>query len=97
MLLLLLSVMGSVAAALAAPGPSFGIAHKATWLDPADPRPPGSWPGKPWPAHTEVEVFNHSCACKGSDCGCAMQHMWTGGSWLGYELSRVRYYVDGEA
>lgn len=25
-----------------------------------------------------------------------MQHMWTGGAWNGYELSRVRYYVDGE-
>jgi hypothetical protein len=68
-------------------------------VDPSDPRPPGSWPGKSWPAHTEVQVFNHTCSCEAqaASCGCAMQHMWTGGAWDGYELSRVRYYIDGEA
>jgi hypothetical protein len=44
-----------------------------------------------------VAVFNHSCGCRAEPtCVCAMQHMWTGGSWDGYELTRVRYYVDGE-
>ena len=82
----------------AAPGASFGTAHKGTWVDPSDSRAAGSWGGKPWPAHTEVQVFNHTCSCNGeAQCVCAMQHMWTGGSWAGYELTRVRYYIDGEA
>ena len=67
-------------------------------VDPADSRPAGSWGGNPWPAHTEIAVYNHTCSCAGSaTCACAMQHMWTGGAWDGYELSRVRYYIDGEA
>jgi hypothetical protein len=89
------------ALAPAIPGPSFGIAHKATWLDPSDPRPPGTWAGKDWPVRQEVEVFNHTCDTadvnSAGTVACAMQHLWTGGSWDGYELTRVRYYVDGEA
>jgi len=69
-------------------------------MDPSDPRPPGTWAGKDWPVKTEVPVFNHTCkplqGVHGAQGGCAMQHMWTGGAWEGYELSRVRYYVDGE-
>lgn len=46
-------------------------------------------------------MFNHTCkplqATNGAQAGgCVMQHMWTGGAWDGYELSRVRYYIDGE-
>ena len=95
-LALLLLVSGVAQAA--PPGVSFGIAHKATWLDPQDPRAPGTWPGKPWPVKTEVAVFNHTCTCSGATpCACAMQHCWTGGAWDGYGDTRIRYFIDGES
>lgn len=38
----------------------------------------------------EAELFRHEGA------GC-LTHLWFGGNWPGYERSRVRVYVDGEA
>lgn len=38
----------------------------------------------------EAEILNH----EGGGC---LTHMWFGGDWPGYERSRIRVYVDGEA
>lgn len=37
-------------------------------------------------------MFEHVC----TDVVCVMQHFWSGGSWEGYQHTRLRYYVDGE-
>jgi len=40
-------------------------------------------------SRTEAELFTY----KGSGC---LTHMWFGGSWPGWEETRIRVYVDGE-
>jgi len=45
--------------------------------------------GTLYPDH-EVVLFQHEGA------GCLTQ-MWVGGDWPGYDRTRIRYYVDGEA
>jgi len=62
-------------------------------------RPPSGTGCSPWPFDKEVPVFNHSCGAAGGagSSACVMSHFWSGGAWGGYEHSRLRYYVDGEA
>ena len=35
-----------------------------------------------WPFDTEITVFEHGCQ---STAGCRMNHLWTGGTWPGYQ------------
>eukprot|EP00039_Didymoeca_costata_P021352 m.344284 g.344284 ORF g.344284 m.344284 type:complete len:318 (+) comp24129_c1_seq1:149-1102(+) len=40
----------------------------------------------------ETELYNHTCA-RGL---CILRHMWFGGNWPGYDVTRLRVYTDGE-
>jgi len=46
----------------------------------------------------ENELYNHTCS-KRRALGsiCILGHMWFGGAWDRYGISRLRIYVDGEA
>lgn len=39
-------------------------------------------------------MFEHSCTNSSASL-CVMRHFWSGGSWPGYQYTRLRYYVDG--
>lgn len=44
----------------------------------------------------ETVVFEYTVKQSTLETGNMMRHFWCGGSWAGYEHSRLRYYVDGE-
>ena len=73
----------------AGPGLSIGTAFKGCqkqcWLN--------ATTQNLWPFDSEITVFEHDCKAA---TGCKMHHLWTGGTWPGYQNSRVRYYVDHE-
>ena len=48
------------------------------------------------PMGMELVVYTYSCDPIEHGDVCAMNHFWSGGSWPGYEHTRLRYYVDDE-
>ena len=48
------------------------------------------------PMDMELVVYTYSCDPIEHGDVCAMNHFWSGGSWPGYEHTRLRYYVDDE-
>ena len=100
MIALLSGVVVAATAAIELPGASFGTAYKGCFGAPLSPHSCLDPDGKQqlWPFDTELTVFEHDCdATVGADSICVMSHFWCGGNWPGYENSRLRYYVDGEA
>ena len=61
---------------------TFGSAGKAITLGPG-----------------ETELFTHECssAMTNDESVCILRHMWFGGSWARYDITRLRVYVDSEA
>jgi hypothetical protein len=49
--------------------------------------------GADLPCQSERTVFTRACAP--NEQPCAMQHWWSGGTFVNYTGTRVRYYVDG--
>lgn len=47
--------------------------------------------------HHGVEQQVYFRNCSKEEAPCAMQHWWSGGTFPGYALTRVRYYVDGQS
>ena len=45
------------------------------------------------PCQKEATVFARDCAPH--EAPCSMQHWWSGGTFVNYTGTRVRYYVDG--
>lgn len=45
------------------------------------------------PCQVERSVYTRDCAA--NEAPCAMQHWWSGGTFVNYTGTRVRYYVDG--
>jgi hypothetical protein len=81
MLLLLGAGMASAATPLSETTATFGSAGKAITLGPG-----------------ETHLYNHTCAAASKDSTvCVLRHMWFGGAWPTYNITRLRVYVDGEA
>ena len=47
----------------------------------------------------EKDLFTHSCSSSVANGAsiCILRHMWFGGSWARYDITRLRVYIDGDS